>query len=249
MEELYVVGRNPVLELLKTEKQIDKIYILKGDLKGSIKKIIGVAKDKGIIIQEVDKRKLDEISEGEVHQGVAAFVTGFEYSTLEDILKKAESLNEAPFVVILDEIEDPHNLGAIIRTCECAGVHGVIIPKRRSARVNQTVYKASAGAVNHVLVSNVTNISNTIETLKEKGLWIYGADLKGENYYYNESLKGAIGLVIGNEGKGISRLVSEKCDVLIKIPMFGNVSSLNASTSAAILIYEVVRQKDEKKKS
>lgn len=249
MEELYVVGRNPVLELLKTEKQIDKIYILKGDLKGSIKKIIGAAKDKGIIIQEVDKKKLDEISEGEVHQGVAALVTGFEYSTLEDILNKAESLNEAPFVVILDEIEDPHNLGAIIRTCECAGVHGVIIPKRRSARVNQTVYKASAGAVNHVLVSNVTNISNTIETLKEKGLWIYGADLKGENYYYNESLKGAIGLVIGNEGKGISRLVSEKCDVLIKIPMFGNISSLNASTSAAILIYEVVRQKDEKKKS
>lgn len=249
MEELYVVGRNPVLELLKTEKQIDKIYILKGDLKGSIKKIIGAAKDKGIIIQEVDKRKLDEIGEGEVHQGVAALVTGFEYSTLEDILKKAESLNEVPFVVILDGIEDPHNLGAIIRTCECAGVHGVIIPKRRAARVNQTVYKASAGAVNHVLVSEVTNISNTIEILKEKGLWIYGADLKGENYYYNESLKGAIGLVIGNEGKGISRLVSEKCDVLIKIPMFGNISSLNASTSAAILIYEVVRQKDEKKKS
>lgn len=249
MEEVYVVGRNPVLELLKTEKQIDKIYILKGDLKGSIIKIIGAAKDKGIIIQEVDKSKLDELGGDEVHQGVAALVTGFEYSTIEDILERAKSLNEPPFVVILDGIEDPHNLGAIIRTCECAGVHGVIIPKRRAARVNQTVYKASAGAVSHLLVSDVTNISNTIEVLKEKGLWIYGADLKGENYYYKESLKGAIGLVIGNEGKGISRLVSEKCDVLIKIPMFGNITSLNASTSAAILIYEVVRQKDEKKKS
>ncbi len=248
MEDLYVVGRNPVLELLKTEKQIDKIYILKGDLKGSIKKIIGAAKDRGIIIQEVDKMKLEEISAGELHQGVAALVSGFKYSSLEDILKKAEEEDESPFIVILDGIEDPHNLGAIIRTCECAGVHGVIIPKRRAARVNQTVYKASAGAVNHVLVSEVTNISNTIEDLKERGLWIYGADLKGQNYYYNESLKGAIALVIGNEGKGMSRLVSEKCDVLIKIPMFGKISSLNASTSAAILIYEVIRQKDEKEK-
>lgn len=248
MEEVYIVGRNPVLELLKTDKQIDKIYILKGELKGSIKKVLGIAKDRGIIIQEVDKSKLDEMSNGEVHQGVAALVTGFEYSSIEDIFKKAEDLKEAPFIVILDGIEDPHNLGAIIRTCECAGVHGVIIPKRRAARINQTVYKSSAGAINHVLVSDVTNITNTIEILKEKGLWIYGADLKGENFYYNESLQGPIGLVIGNEGKGISRLVSEKCDVLIKIPMFGNISSLNASTSAAILIYEVVRQKDEKKK-
>lgn len=248
MEEVYIVGRNPVLELLKTEKQIDKIYVLRGDLKGSIKKILGIAKDKGIIIQEVDKIKLDEFSKGQVHQGVAALVTGFEYSTIGDIFKKAEELGEDPFVVILDEIEDPHNLGAIIRTCECAGVHGVIIPKRRSARVNQTVYKSSAGAVNHVLVSEVTNISKTIEILKDKGLWIYGADLKGKNYYYKEALTGPVGLVIGNEGKGISRIVSEKCDVLIKIPMFGNISSLNASTSAAILIYEVIRQKDEKKK-
>nr|WP_300003306.1 23S rRNA (guanosine(2251)-2'-O)-methyltransferase RlmB [Tissierella sp.] len=249
MEDIYIVGRNPVLELLKTDKEIDKIYILKGDLQGSIKKIIGAAKDKKIIIQEIDKRKMDELSDGQTHQGVAALVTGFEYSSIDDIFKKAESLNQPPFIVILDEIEDPHNLGAIIRTCECAGVHGVIIPERRSARVNQTVYKASAGAVNHMLVSSVTNISKTLEILKDKGLWIYGADLSGENYYYKESLQGAIGLVIGNEGKGMSRIVSEKCDVLIKIPMFGNVSSLNASTSAAILIYEVIRQKDEKKKA
>lgn len=165
MEELYVSGRNPVLELLKTDKEIDKIYILKGDLKGSIKKIIAIAKDKNIIIQEVDKRRLDELSDGGVHQGVAALVTGFEYSTIEDIFKKAEDLKQSPFIVILDGIEDPHNLGAIIRTCECAGVHGVIIPKRRAARVNETVYKASAGAVNHMLVSDVTNISDTIGTL------------------------------------------------------------------------------------
>ena len=249
MEDMYIVGRNPVLELLKTDKQIDKIYILKGDLQGSIKKIIGAAKDKKIIIQEIDKHKMDELSDGQVHQGVAALVTGFEYSSIDDIFEKAESLNQPPFIVILDEIEDPHNLGAIIRTCECAGVHGVIIPERRSARVNQTVYKASAGAVNHVLVSSVTNIAKTLGLLKDKGLWIYGADLKGENYYYKESLEGAIGLVIGNEGKGMSRIVSEKCDVLIKIPMFGSVSSLNASTSAAILIYEVIRQKDENKKA
>ncbi len=249
MEELYVVGRNPVLELMKTDKNIDKIYVLKGDLKGSIKKILGAAKDKGIIIQEIDKKRLDELSGGEVHQGVAALVTGFQYSNIDDIFNRAQERGESPFIVILDGIEDPHNLGAIIRTCECAGVHGVIIPKRRAARVTQTVYKASAGAVNHMLVSDVTNISDTIEILKEKGLWIYGADLKGENYYYHESLKGAICLVIGNEGKGMSRIVREKCDVLVKIPMFGNISSLNASTSAAILIYEVIRQKDEKKKS
>ena len=248
MEDLYVIGRNPVLELLKTEKQIDKIYILKGDLKGSIIKIIGAAKDKNIIIQEVDKAKLDEMSKGGVHQGVAALVTGFEYSSIEDILDRAKELKEDPFIVILDEIEDPHNLGAIIRTCECAGVHRVIIPKRRSAGINQTVYKSSAGAINHVLVSQVTNISDTIEILKGKGLWIYGADIDGEKDYYHESLTGPIGLVIGNEGKGITRLVKEKCDVLVKIPMFGELSSLNASTSAAILIYEVIRQNDEKKK-
>ncbi len=246
MKDLYVVGRNPVLELLKTDKEIDKIYILKGDLQGSIKKIIGKAKDKNIIIQEVDKSKLDSMADGNAHQGVAALVTGFEYSSLDDILKKAEDLKEKPFIIILDEIEDTHNLGAIVRTAECAGVHGVIIPKRRSARVNQTVYKASAGAVEHMLIADVTNISDTIEELKKRGLWIYGADMDGQEFYFNTSLDGSIALVIGNEGKGISRLVKEKCDVLVKIPMSGNISSLNASTSAAILIYEVVRQNYEK---
>lgn len=248
MKDVYVVGRNPVLELLKAKKEIDKIYVLKGDTKGSIKKIIAKAKDRRIVVQEVDKERLEKVSNGENHQGVAALVTGFKYSSLDDVVGEARRLDEDPFIVILDEIEDPQNLGAIIRTCECAGVHGVVIPKRRSARVNQSVYKASAGAVNHIMVAEVTNISDTIETLKDEGLWIYGADIEGGNYYYQEDLTGGIGLVIGNEGKGISRLVKEKCDVLVKIPMFGDVSSLNASTSAAILIYEVIRQKNEEKK-
>ncbi|MDR7871424.1 MAG: 23S rRNA (guanosine(2251)-2'-O)-methyltransferase RlmB [Tissierellaceae bacterium] len=246
MKDVYVVGRNPVLELLKSDKEIDKIYVLKGDLQGSIKKIIAKAKDKNIIVQEVDKFKLDSMADGTTHQGVAALVTGFEYSTVDDILNKAKSLNQKPFIIILDGIEDTHNLGAIIRTAECAGVHGVIIPKRRSARVNQTVYKASAGAVEHMLVADVSNISNTIEELKKNGLWIYGADMDGEDFYFNTKLDGSIALVIGNEGKGISRLVKEKCDVILKIPMVGKISSLNASTSAAILIYEVVRQNHEK---
>lgn len=248
MSELYVVGRNPVMELLRSDKDIDKIYILKGDLQGSIKKIVGIARDKNILIQEVDKSRLDTMAEGNVHQGVAALVTGFKYSSIEDILEKAAKRKESPFVIILDEIEDPHNLGAIIRTAECAGVHGVIIPKRRSARVNQTVYKASAGAVEHMLVAEVTNISNTVTRLKDEGLWIYGADMKGESYHFDTNLDGAVALVIGNEGKGISRIVKEKCDVLVKIPMVGKISSLNASTSAAILIYEVVRQSYEKAK-
>lgn len=248
MDEQYVVGRNPVLELLKTDKEIDKLYVLKGDLQGSINKILGIAKDRNIIVQTVDRNKLDSMSEGNAHQGVVALVTGFEYSTINDILQRAKDLNESPFVIILDGIEDTHNLGAIVRTAECAGVHGVIIPKRRSAMVNQTVYKASAGAVEHMLIANVTNITNCIEELKDNGLWIYGADMDGKDYYYNTKLEGAIGLVIGNEGKGISRLVKEKCDVIVKIPMLGKISSLNASNAAAILIYEVVRQGHEKEK-
>lgn len=247
MDGQYISGRNPVLEILKTDKEIEKIYVLKGELKGSINKILGMAGDKKIPIQHVNKNKLDDLSNGNIHQGVIASVTSYEYVDIDAIFKKAEMQNEDPFMLILDEIEDPHNLGAIIRTAECAGVHGVIIPKRRSASVNQSVYKSSAGAVEHMLVSKVTNISNTIEELKEKGLWIYGGDMSGENYYYQTSLDGSIGLVIGSEGKGISRLVKEKCDVLVKIPMVGKISSLNASNAASILIYEVLKQRNEKK--
>lgn len=241
MEEQYIIGRNPVLEVLKSGKEIEKLYIQNGELKGSINKIIGIAKERNIIIQRVDKNKLDQISKGN-HQGVAALIEAFNYSTVEDILKRAESLEQAPFLLILDGIEDPHNLGAIIRTAECAGAHGIIIPKRRAASVNETVYKSSAGAVEHISIAKVNNISDTIEMLKDKGLWIYGADVDGEDYYFNVELKGPIALVIGSEGYGLSRIVKEKCDFLLKIPMMGNISSLNASNAASILIYEIIRQ-------
>ncbi|MCR3954702.1 MAG: 23S rRNA (guanosine(2251)-2'-O)-methyltransferase RlmB [Gudongella sp.] len=247
MKEMYVSGRNPVMELLKSDKQVDKLYVLKGDLKGSINKIMGKAKDMGIVIQQVDKNKLDSMADGNAHQGVVALVTGYEYSEVKDMLQLAKGRNESPFILVLDGIEDTHNLGAIIRTAECAGVHGVVIPKRRAAMVNQTVYKSSAGAVEHMMVAQVGNISQTIEDLKKEGLWVYGADMDGENQYFRTELKGAIALVIGNEGKGLSRLVKEKCDVLVKIPMTGKVGSLNASNAASILIYEVVRQSYEGK--
>lgn len=241
MDFQYIAGRNPVLEVLKSQREIEKIYVLKGDLKGSIKKIIGIAKERNIVIQEVDKNKLDTLAKGVAHQGVVALISSYEYARLDDILDRAKEKDQPPFIVILDGIEDPHNLGAIIRTAECAGVHGIIIPKRRSAQVNETVYKASAGAVEHVLVAKVNNINNAIDELKDKGLWVYGADMDG-SLYFNTSLKGAVALVIGNEGKGISRLTKEKCDGLVKIPMVGKISSLNASNAAAILMYEVVRQ-------
>lgn len=247
MKEMYVSGRNPVMELLKSEKQIDKLYIQKGELKGSINKIIGKAKDKNIVIQQVDRTKLDSMAEGNVHQGVVALVTGFDYATIDEILKCAEERGEKPFVLVLDGIEDTHNLGAIIRTAECAGVHGVVIPKRRAAMVNQTVYKSSAGAVEYMKIAQVGNIVQAMEELKARGLWLFGADMEGESHYYHTDLTGSVGLVIGNEGKGLSRLVKEKCDVLVKIPMKGKIDSLNASNATSILVYEVVRQSDDKK--
>ncbi|MCF6465862.1 23S rRNA (guanosine(2251)-2'-O)-methyltransferase RlmB [Clostridium sp. Cult2] len=247
MDEQYIIGRNPVLEVLKSGKEIEKIYVARGELKGSINKIIGVAKDRNIIIQQVDKNKLNQIAQGSPHQGVVALVTPYVYFSIDDMLKRAEKLDEPPFLIILDGIEDPHNLGAIIRTAECGGAHGIIIPKRRSAHVTSAVYKSSAGAVEHMMIAKVNNISDTIETLKDKGLWIYGADIDGEEYYFSTEFRGPIALVIGSEGKGISRLVKEKCDFLVKIPMKGKVSSLNASNAASILIYEVVKQDYEKK--
>jgi len=249
MDDQYVVGRNPVLELLKTEKRVDKIYILKGDLQGSINKILGIARERKIVVQEVDKKKLDSISEGNAHQGVAALVTGFEYSSVKDILDYAAQRDEKPFVILLDGIEDPHNLGAIARSAECAGVHGIIIPKRRTAIVNQTVHKSSAGAVEHIKIAQVSNITQTMDVLKKEGLWIYGADMDGNDYHFNTSMTGAIGIVIGSEGKGLSRLVKEKCDFLVRIPMMGKITSLNASQAATILVYEVLRQNYEKEKT
>lgn len=238
-----IEGRNSVLELLESGKDINKIFIAKGERHGSINKIIAVAKEKRIIIVEKDKRQMDEMAQNQNYQGVIAIVPPFEYCEVEDILEKAKNKKEEPFVLILDGIEDPHNLGSIIRTAETAGVHGVIIPKRRAAGVNSTVNKVSAGAVEHMKIARVTNISDTIQKLKDEGLWICGTDINTDTYYYNQDLKGALGIVIGNEGNGISDKVKKNCDFLVKIPMKGRVTSLNASVSAGIIIYEALKQR------
>lgn len=242
MEDL-IYGRNACLEALNTGK-VEELYIQKGNLKGSIEKVIGRAKNKNVVIKTVDKKTLDNMANGEVHQGVIALISSFEYSTVDDILKEAKNRNEDPFIVILDEIEDPHNLGAIIRSCETAGVHGVIIPKRRSASINSTVYKSSAGACNYLKVAKVTNINRTIDELKEKNIFVYGTDGDAKNYYNKTNLTGPIAIVIGNEGKGISMQIKKNCDELIKIPMRGKITSLNASNACAIVCYEVLRQRD-----
>ena len=242
-ESNYIEGRNPVLEALKAGREIEKIMIAKGTKEGSINKIVGAARDKKIMIQTVDRAKLDSMSDTKSHQGVIAIAASYIYKTVEDILALAKEREEDPFILILDEIEDPHNLGAIIRTAECAGAHGVIIPKRRSAGVTPTVLKTSAGAVEYIPIVKVTNISATIELLKKENIWIYGADMDGDSYYYEKDMTGAIGLVIGSEGSGMNRVVKEKCDFLVKIPMKGKVSSLNASVAASVLTYDVVRQR------
>lgn len=237
-----IEGRNPVIEALNSDAQIDTILISKEAAQGSLNKIIELAKKKNILVKNVDKTALDKLSDNKRHQGVIAQAMEYEYKEIEDILDYAKSKGEKPFVIILDEITDVHNLGAIIRTAECLGAHGVIIPKRRAAQVNGVVAKSSAGAIEYLPVARVTNISQTIEELKEKGLWIYGADMNGNNVY-EEKFNVPVGLVIGSEGSGIGRLVKEKCDNLIKIPMKGNINSLNASCAASIIIYEVMRQR------
>ena len=239
-----IEGRNSVLELLESERDINKILIAKGERHGSINKIITIAKKRKIVIAEEERAKLNAISETNNHQGVIAIVPPFNYCDVEDILNLAKEKNEEPFILILDGIEDPHNLGSIIRTAETAGVHGVIIPKRRAASVNATVSKASAGAVEHVKIARVNNINETIKYLKEQGLWICGTDGEAKEYYYNQNLQGAIAIVIGSEGFGVSRLVKENCDFLVKIPMKGKITSLNASVSAGIIIYEALKQRN-----
>lgn len=241
-----IEGRNSVLELLESGKDVNKIFITKAEKHGSINKIIAIAKEKKIIIVEKDKRQMDEMAQNKNYQGVIAIVPPFEYCQIEDILKKAEEQNEDPFVLILDGIEDPHNLGSIIRTAETAGVHGIIIPKRRAASVNSTVNKVSAGAVEHMKIARVTNISEAMEKLKKAGLWICGTDIRTDTYYYNQDLTGPLGIVIGNEGSGMSKKVRENCDFLVKIPMKGKVTSLNASVSTGIVLYESVKQRNNK---
>lgn len=242
-----VIGRNAVTELLKSERDINKIYIQRGEKHGSINQILTLAKNKKVVVVETEKNKLDEMSgNSKNHQGIIAVVPPFEYSDIDEILEYAKSKNEDPFIVMLDGIEDVHNLGSIIRTAETAGAHGVIIPKRRGALVNATVSKTSAGAIEYMKVARVNNLNDAIQELKDNGLWIYGTDMDAKNYYYNEKLTGPICLVIGSEGFGMSSLVKKNCDVLIKIPMKGKVTSLNASVSAGITMYEVVKQRLQK---
>lgn len=242
-----IEGRNSVLEALKSDRTINKILVSKGEREGSIKKIIALAKEKKIVLQEVLRQKLDEIAETKAHQGVIAFVSPIEYVDVSDILDEAKRKGEVPFVIILDEICDPHNFGAILRTANAVGVHGVVIPKRRAVSVSSIVSKASAGAVEYVKVARVSNIANTIDYLKENGLWVYGIEKKGESKFYETDLRGAVCLVIGSEGNGISNLVAKKCDFLLNIPMKGEITSLNASVAGAVVMYEVLKQREQKK--
>ncbi len=239
-----IEGRNPVLEALKSEREIDKILISKGNKEGSIKKIIGMAKDMGIPVQYTDKNKINQISTSHAHQGVIAYVAAYRYYEVDEVINRARAKDEKPFLILLDEIEDPHNLGSVLRTANAVGAHGVIIPKRRSVGLTATVAKTSAGAIEYVPVAKVTNLARTIDKLKEQGIWVIGADMDGEDVHYNCDLKGNICIVIGSEGKGISRLVKEKCDFLVRLPMMGEVSSLNASVAAAVLMYEAIRQRE-----
>lgn len=241
---LQVEGRNPVLEVIRSGQKIEKLYVEKGSKKGSILDIIVEAEKKNIPIQYMDKTKLQGITKSKNNQGVICICPDYKYTDIDDILEKARKKNEQPFIIMLDEINDVHNFGSIIRTCETAGVHGIIIPKRRSVGVTPAAIKVSAGATEYMDIAVVTNLNRTIEQLKGKGLWIVGADLKGENYYETDFNK-PICIVIGSEGKGLSRLVKENCDFLVSIKMKGKISSLNASNASAILIYEVVRQRDK----
>jgi 23S rRNA (guanosine2251-2'-O)-methyltransferase len=233
-----IVGRNPVSEAIRSSRTIDKILVARGTRTGAVVGILAKAKEKQIPVKEVDSKKLDFLSGGANHQGIIAMAAVKEYSTVEDIFALAEQRGEKPFVIVLDEVEDPHNLGAIIRTAECTGAHGIIIPKRRSATLSYSVGKSSAGAIEYVPVARVTNIVNTIEELKERGLWVFGADMNGTDYTQCD-FDGAVALVIGNEGKGIGRLVREKCDQIVSLPMKGKINSLNASVAAGVLMYAV----------
>lgn len=239
-----VEGRNAVLELLESGKNINKIYVTKGEKHGSILKIIAMAKENKVIVVEKDKKQMSQMAQTENYQGVIAIVPPFEYCDIEDILDYAKTKNEPPFILILDGIEDTHNLGAIIRTAETAGVHGIIIPKRRAASVNSTVSKISCGAVEYMKIARVNNITDSINTLKKNGVWVCGTSISADKYYFNQDLTGPIAIVIGNEGKGMSNLVEKNCDFLVKIPMRGKIESLNASVSTGIILYEVLKQRN-----
>lgn len=238
----FVIGRNAVIELLKSGREIESVLIAKGEREGSISLITSLCKEKGVIIKYADRKKLDFMSGGANHQGVLATVSAHEYSTVDEILEFAQTKGESPFIIICDEIEDSHNLGAIIRTAEACGVHGIIIPKRRSVGLNFIVSKTSCGALEYMKVVRVSNLAQTIDMLKEKNIWVYCADMNGQRWDKTD-FSGGAALVIGNEGKGVGRLVKEKCDVTVSLPMLGKVNSLNASVAAGIIMYEIARQR------
>ncbi len=243
-DENTVYGRNSVKELLDSGRDIEKLYVSGGEREGSINLILGIAAERGIPILECDRTKLDSLAMGGRHQGVVAIAAERNYSSIDDILAYAAERGEPPFVVVCDGIEDPHNLGAIIRSAECAGAHGVIIPKRRAVGLTTTVSKASAGALEHMLIAKVTNLPTAIDELKERGLWIYAADMDG-SVYYETDMKGAAAVVLGSEGFGISRLVKEKCDFIVSIPLYGRVNSMNVSCAAAVIFAEVAKQRSK----
>jgi 23S rRNA (guanosine2251-2'-O)-methyltransferase len=237
-----IIGRNAVSEALRSGRNIDTLLVVRGERNGSVGRIIAECKEKGVVIKEVDKKKLDFMCGQGNHQGVAAYAAVHEYSSVEDIFALAEERGEAPFIILCDELEDPHNLGAIIRTAETAGAHGIIIPKRRNASLTWAVGKASAGAVEYVPVARVGNLASTIDDLKKRGLWVYTADMDGQNWCETD-FSGPVALVVGSEGNGVSRLIREKSDFVVSLPMKGKITSLNASVAAGILMYEVSRQR------
>ncbi|AQY49862.1 RNA methyltransferase [Listeria weihenstephanensis FSL R9-0317] len=241
-DQEWIAGRNPVSEVLKSDRDIHKILIAEGSQKGSMQPIIGAARERKIQVQIVPKSKIDKLVEGS-HQGVAAQVAAYQYAELDDLFAKAEEREEMPFFIILDELEDPHNLGSIMRTADAVGAHGIIIPKRRAVGLTQTVAKASTGAIEHIPVTRVTNISRTMEDLQKRGLWIFGTDASGSSDYRTMDANMPLALVIGSEGFGMSRLVREKCDFLVHLPMRGAVTSLNASVAASVLMYEIYRKR------
>lgn len=237
-----IIGRNAVSEALKSERAIDTLLVVKGERNGSIGRIIAECKDRGIVVKEVDKKKLDFMCGQGNHQGVAAYAAVHEYAEVEDIFNLAKERGEDPFIIVCDELEDPHNLGAIIRTAECTGAHGVIIPKRRNASLTWAVGKASAGAVEYVPVARVGNLASTLEELKKRGVWVYCADMDGSNWCETD-FSGGVALVVGSEGSGVSRLIKEKSDFVLSLPMRGKITSLNASVAASVVMYEVARQR------
>ncbi|MFC7787213.1 MULTISPECIES: 23S rRNA (guanosine(2251)-2'-O)-methyltransferase RlmB [Rossellomorea] len=242
MSKDFIGGRNPVMEALKSGRDINKIWIAEGSQKGSIQQIVGLAKESNVMVQYVPKKKIEQMV-AENHQGVVASVAAYQYAEIDDLFHRAEQKGEDPFILILDELEDPHNLGSIMRTADAAGAHGIIIPKRRAVGLTSTVAKASTGAIEHIPVARVTNLSRAVDELKERGVWVAGTDAKGKQDFRQLDGTLPIGLIIGSEGKGMSRILRDKCDFLVQLPMVGHVTSLNASVAASILMYEVYRKR------